>query len=212
MIIKICGLKRKKDITDCCKLGVGFLGFNFYQKSKRYVKPENLKKVICSIPEKTKKIGVFVNSSTEEIRDVVEKRQLDGIQLHGNETLEFCIKIRKIFPDKIIIKAFRINKRLPGNIDKYPVDYFLFDSADDRNFGGTGKTFDWSVLKKLEDKNIKFFVSGGINSKNVKKLFFVVKPSGIDVASGVEKKPGIKDIKKIKSLLKAIKSIIGEQE
>jgi phosphoribosylanthranilate isomerase len=206
MIIKICGLRRKKDIMECYNLGVDFLGFNFYQGSKRYIKPEELEKIIKNVSlNKVKKIGVFVNASIEEITKIVEQCGLDGIQLHGNETLKFCKELRDIFPDKIIIKAFRINKKIPKNIEKYPVDYFLFDSQNTKNFGGSGKTFDWNILKKLENKHIKYFIAGGINPENVKKLFYIVKPFGIDSASGIEKKPGIKDIKKIRALLKAVK-------
>ena len=206
MIIKICGLRRKKDIMECYNLGVDFLGFNFYQGSKRYIKPEELEKIIKNVSlNKVKKIGVFVNASIEEITKIVEQCGLYGIQLHGNETLKFCKELRDIFPDKIIIKAFRINKKIPKNIEKYPVDYFLFDSQNTKNFGGSGKTFDWNILKKLENKHIKYFIAGGINPENVKKLFYIVKPFGIDSASGIEKKPGIKDIKKIRALLKAVK-------
>lgn len=206
MIIKICGLKRKKDIIDCCKSGVNFLGFNFYSKSKRYITPEEFKKITNNVfLNNVKKIGIFVNTPIEQIKKIVDECGLDGIQLHGNESLQFCAEIRNILPDKIIIKAFRINKRLPKNIEKYPVDYFLFDSQNTKNFGGSGKTFDWNILKKLKDKNIKFFVAGGITPKNIKNIFEIIRPFGIDTASGVEKKPGLKDIKKIKTLLKAIK-------
>lgn len=205
MLVKICGFTRKKDIADCRKLGIDFFGFNFYRRSKRYLAPRTAEKILNVSGIETKKIGVFVNPGIKEIGNKIKRYNLSGIQLSGDETPGFCRTVRKNFPDKLLIKAFRIKERPPSNLQKYSVDYFIFDASYKKEFGGTGRTFNWTLLKRLKNKKIKFFIAGGISPANIKELLNVIRPAGIDIASGVETKPGIKNTAEVKKLLKAVK-------
>jgi len=204
--IKICGFTRKKDIKDAIKLRVDYIGINFYPKSKRYISHENAKKILNGIKENIKIIGLFVNEKLKKIEEIVENLNLSGIQLHGDETPNFCLKLKKKFHDKIIIKAIRVKtKNDLKKINNYEeVDFFLLDSFNKNLPGGTGKLINFNLLdKSLPFK--KIFIAGGITPENVKEIIRKFHPYGIDVANGVEKKPGIKDKKKIEKLVKAVK-------
>jgi len=203
MKVKICGITRKEDAIICEKLGIDYLGFNFYSGSKRFIKPESAKFIISEL-KKIKTIGVFVENDLDSIKKIVEFCGLDGIQIHSEQSPVFCNKIKREFPGLIIIQAFRIKSSIPENINDFDADYFIFDSFDERQFGGTGKIFDWKILDKAGEVLKKTFIAGGVNPDNVEKIVFLTNIYGIDVASGVEISPGIKDKNKIKCLLSKI--------
>jgi len=203
MKVKICGITRKEDAIICEKLGIDYLGFNFYSGSKRFIKPESAKFIISEL-KKIKTIGVFVENDLDSIKKIVEFCGLDGIQIHSEQSPVFCNKIKREFPGLIIIQAFRIKSSIPENINDFDADYFIFDSFDERQFGGTGKIFDWKILDKAGEILKKTFIAGGVNPDNVEKIVFLTNIYGIDVASGVEISPGIKDKNKIKCLLSKI--------
>ncbi|MCM8806184.1 MAG: phosphoribosylanthranilate isomerase [Candidatus Omnitrophica bacterium] len=203
MKVKICGITRKEDAIICEKLGIDYLGFNFYSGSKRFIKPESAKFIISEL-KKIKTIGVFVENDLDSIKKIVEFCGLDGIQIHSEQSPVFCNKIKREFPGLIIIQAFRIKGSIPENINDFDADYFIFDSFDERQFGGTGKIFDWKILDKAGEVLKKTFIAGGVNPDNVEKIVFLTNIYGIDVASGVEISPGIKDKNKIKCLLSKI--------
>ena len=203
MKVKICGITRKEDAIICEKLGIDYLGFNFYSGSKRFIKPESAKFIISEL-KKIKTIGVFVENDLDSINKIVEFCGLDGIQIHSEQSPVFCNKIKREFPGLIIIQAFRIKSSIPENINDFDADYFIFDSFDERQFGGTGKIFDWKILDKAGEILKKTFIAGGVNPDNVEKIVFLTNIYGIDVASGVEISPGIKDKNKIKCLLSKI--------
>lgn len=200
MKVKICGITRVQDAQACDLLGVDYIGFNFWQHSKRYIKVKDAKPIIASL-KKAKPIGVFVEKDLEYIKKIVEQCEIAGIQLHGNQSSSFCNKTKKLFPRCMIIQAFRIKDCLPENLKDFAADYFLFDTFSDIEMGGTGTTFNWNILEYLKPFSDRVFIAGGINSENVVKLLSIIKPFAIDVASGVEISPGIKDIEKIKLLL-----------
>ncbi|MGB9641809.1 MAG: phosphoribosylanthranilate isomerase [Candidatus Ratteibacteria bacterium] len=200
MKVKICGITQKKDAEQCDALGVDYLGFNFYRLSKRYILPEKARDII-SILKRAKPIGIFVEQDLDYIKMIVDICHLYGIQIHGTERPEFCYRVRKLFPDQIIIQVFRIKETVPANLRDFDTDYYLFDSFDSASPGGTGKPFNWTVLQKLQPVAQKSFIAGGINPENVGRLIARINAYGIDIASGVEKAPGIKDIEKVKQLL-----------
>ncbi|HOJ31184.1 MAG TPA: phosphoribosylanthranilate isomerase [bacterium] len=210
MKVKICGITQRKDAEQCDALEVDYLGFNFYRLSKRYILPEKARDIIPFL-KRAKPVGVFVEQDLDYIKGIVDMCNLYGIQIHGSENSEFCYRIKKLFPDRMVIQVFRIKETIPSNLNDFDADYYLFDSFDDSSPGGTGKTFDWTVLQKMESIAQRSFIAGGINPENVKALISCVDVYGIDVASGVEKVPGIKDMEKVRQLLVKTKGCVNDK-
>lgn len=203
MKVKICGITQESDALFCEKIGVEYLGFNFFKLSKRYIYPEKAREIISSL-RNAKAIGVFVEPEIDHIEKIVSFCNLSGIQIYADQSVEFCNRIRKFFPKSIVIQAFRIRNTIPENILAFESDYFLFDSFDPEMPGGTGKTFNWDILPLIEPVAHKSFIAGGINPDNIDKLLSSITPFGIDIASGVEKSPGIKDKEKIKKIMERV--------
>tara|TARA_B100001113_G_scaffold202604_1_gene166076 strand:+ start:1114 stop:1737 length:624 start_codon:yes stop_codon:yes gene_type:complete len=198
MKIKICGLKFESNILGLSKLEPDYMGFVFWEKSKRLV--------IGSTPNlsqtKIKKTGVFVNADFEKIKDKVRVHKLEAIQLHGLESPEFCEKIKNLGVE--IIKAFSIDKNFNFNVlEKYELcsDYFLFDTKG-KSPGGNGISFDWEILRNYKYEK-KFFLSGGIGIESInaiKKIKNLSLPLFcVDINSRFELNPGEKNIELIKS-------------
>ena len=198
MKIKICGLKFESNILGLSKLEPDYMGFIFWEKSKRLV--------IDSTPNlsqtKIKKTGVFVNADFEKIKDKVRVHKLEAIQLHGLESPEFCEKIKNLGVE--IIKAFSIDENFNFNVlEKYELcsDYFLFDTKG-KSPGGNGFSFDWEILRNYKYEK-KFFLSGGIGIESInaiKKIKNLSLPVFcVDINSRFELNPGEKNIELIKS-------------
>ncbi len=195
--IKVCGMKEAENIRQLVTLKPDFIGFIFYEKSKRYV-GEDFKIDKLNIDKPIQKTGVFVNASENYILEKVNKYKLDLVQLHGDETPEFC---QKLFLKGIkISKAFQISYdfNFTQLNDYKPVcNYFLFDTKN-KNYGGSGHKFNWEILKKYDNEK-PFFLSGGINLEDVPaiKQLTDLNLFAIDINSKFELKPGLKDIGKI---------------
>ncbi|MCX7698486.1 MAG: phosphoribosylanthranilate isomerase [Candidatus Goldbacteria bacterium] len=202
MLIKICGITNIKDALYAEKFGADIIGMIF-ANSPRKITVLKAKKIIDALKETTKKAGVFVNEDIEKINEIINKLKLDFVQLHGDEPVQYIKKIKKAK----IIKAIRVKNRrqILNDIRKYKntVHLFLFDTYDRKMKGGTGKTFNWNLIKGIK---IPFLVAGGIGCHNVKDVIKRLKPYGIDINSAVERYPGKKDIKKLKLLFKEIKN------
>ena len=204
--IKICGFTRRKDIEDVLKLGIKIIGLNFYPKSSRYLPFREAEKIIKGITG-VLKIGVFVNPEEKLLFEYVRKLKLDGAQLHGNEPPALIKKFKKLFPEKIIIKAIRVkNRDSLKKLKQYKPDFFLLDTYVEEIPGGTGKKLNYSLLEGEKLPWNKIFLAGGITPENVREVIKKFKPYGIDVASGVEIAPGVKDIEKVKKLIKVVSS------
>ena len=198
MKIKICGLKFESNILGLSKLEPDYMGFVFWEKSKRLV--------IGSTPNlsqtKIKKTGVFVNADFEKIKDKVRVHKLKAIQLHGLESPDFCKKIKNLGVE--IIKAFSIDENFNFNVlEKYELcsDYFLFDTKG-KSPGGNGISFDWEILRNYKYEK-KFFLSGGISIESINAIKKIKKLSlplfCVDINSRFELNPGEKNIELIKS-------------
>ena len=207
MKIKICGLKFESNILDLSKLEPDYMGFIFWEKSKRHVKGStpNLSQT------KIKKTGVFVNADVEKIKDKVHIHKLEAIQLHGLESPEFCKKVKNLGVE--IIKAFSIDENFNFNIlEKYELfsDYFLFDTKG-KSPGGNGISFDWEILRNYKYEK-KFFLSGGIGIESInaiKKIKNLDLPLFcVDINSRFELNPGKKNIELIKSFKKKLENEI----
>jgi phosphoribosylanthranilate isomerase len=194
MKLKICGMKFPENILEVNSLQPDFMGFIFWEKSSRYFDGE-----MPMLPKSIKKVGVFVDESFEIIVSKIEKYDLDCVQLHGNESVEFCQKL-KLIPVEII-KVFAVKDEFDFAILKLfegVCDYFLFDTKG-KLPGGNGITFDWNLLKKYPS-NKPFFLSGGIGIEEIKLLKKLNLPVyAIDVNSKFEIEPGLKNIELLKS-------------
>ena len=200
MKLKVCGMKYIDNIKSIGDLKPDYMGFIFYEKSKR-----NFEGIIPELPKGIKKTGVFVNEYMEIVVSLVEEYKLEAIQLHGDESVECIQEIRTHLPKKVeIIKVFGIKDDFDFSaLEPYEneVNYFLFDTKG-KERGGNGVKFDWSVLKKYPFSK-PFFLSGGIGLKDVQEIQ-KIKNTGlpiyaVDVNSKFEKKPGFKNIKEVKN-------------
>jgi phosphoribosylanthranilate isomerase len=201
MKVKICGLRNEQDALFAAKNGADAIGFVFAE-SKREISPLVARKIISKLPKETKKVGVFVNPSKELIHEIVETTGIDYVQLHGNETPEFCHSIP--YP---VIKALSIqSKEDLQKIHEYSCDFVLLDGPKGKYHGGNGISFDWSMLSTFDFKHKKAILAGGLNPENVKAAIANTSVFMVDVSSGVET-DGEKDLIKIKDFLTAVKSV-----
>jgi len=201
MLVKVCGTADQEFLHRIDEMQIDFIGFIFYQRSKRCIADKIPANQILSISKHIKKVGVFVNEKIENIIDIANNYHLDFIQLHGDEDISFVNQLSK---KTQIIKAFRIDKDFKfEKITPYESDcaYFLFDTRD-QLYGGTGKKFKWELLQNYKG-NTPFFLSGGITPKDTQQIIEFNHPMfmGIDINSGFEIEPGVKDINRIKIFL-----------
>jgi len=206
MKIKVCGLKYINNIKPIIQQSPDYIGFIFYKGSKRYIGDQHHLSSFISTIKEVKKVGVFVNETSENIISYIKEYDLDLIQLHGNETPDDCEKIRKYFP---VIKSFPFASSFDFNILKNYLDacdYFLFD-APSKKYGGSGRPFDWKLLNNYTLEK-GFFLSGGIGLENANELKQLRHTSliGVDINSKFEIAPGLKNINKIKSFIHEIRN------
>lgn len=203
MKIKVCGLKNYENISNVIMAGADHVGFIFYKGSPRYFNDSLTFDEIRAI--KAKKVGVFVNEKIYSVLDKVAHYDLDLVQLHGNESPDECLELRKYVKT---IKSFGVDENFDFSLledYKDTVDYFLFDTRSS-DHGGSGKTFDHRLLEKYE-LNIPFFLSGGISlehSQSIRNLK-LKQLIGVDLNSKFENSPGIKEASKIKQFIKQLK-------
>jgi phosphoribosylanthranilate isomerase len=200
--VKICGITRVQDARLAEKLGAYALGFNFYEKSPRAVSPADAWKIRKSLHLTTEAVGVFVNWKPEVIMYLAHALQLDAVQLHGDETPKQLAYLEDDLP---VIKAFRVGPDFSmSSFKKFRgASFFLLDAATNNKFGGTGKTFDWSVAKKAAQSK-KIILAGGLTPENVAEAILAIRPYAVDVASGVESRPGKKDPGKLRAFFSEV--------
>ena len=201
--IKICGMRDHSNILQVAALGPQYMGFIFYDKSPRFV-GESFS-LPPSLPSSIKKVGVFVNESTTVIADRGSSTGFDFVQLHGNETADQCASLKDT--GLKVIKVFSVDEDFEfrnTNPYKRHVEFFLFDTKG-KLYGGNAKTFNWELLKKY-DQEVPFFLSGGLSPANIAQLGDVSNMNlhALDLNSGVELSPGMKNIEKVDAVLTAI--------
>ena len=221
MKLKICGMKYVENMQQVAALQPDYLGFIFYEKSKR-----NFEGIIPDLPKSIKKTGVFVNELPEILVSLVDEYQLQAIQLHGDESVEYIQQLKKLFAERLeempaklksktkpveIIKVFGIKDTFDFSVLKEyenEVDFFLFDTKG-KERGGNGVTFDWTVLEGYDSKK-PFFLSGGIGVEEVDEVHKILKTNlpvyALDVNSRFETKPGVKSIDQLKTFITKIGS------
>jgi phosphoribosylanthranilate isomerase len=197
---KICGITNLSDAQAAAVHGASAIGFIFYEKSSRAISIEDAKFISRHLSNDISKVGVFVNHDKAFIEKAIRSASLNIIQLHGDETPGFCKQF-----EVPVLKALRIKDKASLSVmDQYNVAGFLLDTFSTKQYGGTGETFDWSLLNgKLETPII---LSGGLNPDNILDAIDSVNPAAIDVNSGVEISPGKKDHQKINLLFENLKN------
>ena len=205
MLTKVCGLKETKIINCCETNNVNFFGLIFYEKSPRYISLNKAKKLIdFSKKKQVKPVAVFYNENIEKVKSYIEYLNLKFIQLHGEEDDQYLGQIKKNFNINII-KSLSVRSKIDlKKVQNYQNnDYFLLDYKPKKNDlpGGNAKQFDWSILSDFSIEK-PWFISGGININNINKIKNYSNPDGIDLSSGVEDVPGIKNERLINNLFK----------
>jgi phosphoribosylanthranilate isomerase len=202
--VKICGLTNHEDASAAIDMGADILGFNFYPDSPRFVQPEKAVEIINKLPAFIDIAGIFVNSAHEQIKEVMEGCKLDWVQLHGDESPEFCRSFLSL--DVKTMKALRVKDKSDiKKAESYFTDAILLDAFSPEKYGGTGMSFDWNILGHI-DKRV--FLAGGINPDNAAEAV-ELGVYGIDVCSGIESEPGRKDHNKMKKLFDNIQHLRG---
>jgi phosphoribosylanthranilate isomerase len=189
--VKICGVTNVKDATACAELGASMIGFNFYPQSPRYIEPELARRIIDAIPSGVCAVGVFVDASVEEIRSTAEATRIRCVQLHGRTSPDICSELAHEFR---VIRAFSTGPLFrPEEISRFGDCDVLIDAHHPNLRGGTGLTCDWLAARTTRSFARFLILSGGLTKQNVGQAIATVAPHAVDVCSGVESAPGIKD-------------------
>lgn len=204
--VKICGITNLEDALISINRGADILGFIMYSKSKRYIKPIDVRHITSQLPPFISKVGVFVNENPRNVLEILSYAHLDYAQLHGDETPEDC---EYVGPERVI-KVFRFKNIEEINIIENYIDKvkaILLDTYSSRVYGGTGEPFDWNIAKAVKERypELPIILSGGLKPENVREAISIVNPYCVDVSSGVEKAPGRKDPQKISEFIKIAK-------
>lgn len=200
--VKICGITNLEDALASLFSGADAIGFVFYKKSPRFIKPLKARNISRILPKKILRVGVFVDEKVANVKKIAKACKLNMLQFHGREDAQYC----KRFKGYKVIKAFRVNGTIDlSKIREYKTFGRLFDTYSKDKAGGTGKKFSWNLLRNADKISGQVFLSGGLTYLNVKEAVKKLHPDWVDVSSGVESAPGKKDHKKIKKFIEALK-------
>lgn len=198
--VKICGIRSLEDAEAAVYAGADALGFNFWPRSPRYIRPGAAGEIIAALAPFVASVGVFVNEAQQTIERIASDLRLDAVQLHGDESPEFCASITTVKT----IKALRVSEGFePQSVKRYRANMILLDAGLAGSYGGTGTTFDWSIAVECA-RLVPIILAGGLTADNVAEAIATVRPAAIDVCSGVEAEPGRKDPNRLRSLMLAV--------
>jgi len=202
--IKICGLTSLEDAKACVELGADMIGLNFYPQSSRYSEPQRARKIVEALAGSVRAVGVFVDASAEEIRSTAKRAGIESVQLHGDFSAETCRELAREFR---VIRAFSTDGRFqPEDAGSFPDCDVLLDSHHAELRGGTGLTCDWPAARATLPFARFLILSGGLNAQNVGQAIATVAPHAVDVCSGVESAPGVKDYRTIEKFIAAVRT------
>jgi phosphoribosylanthranilate isomerase len=199
--VKICGITRIEDAVVASDLGAFALGFVFWPQSPRCIGEEAARAIVDSLPAEVLKVGVFVNQPLDDVRRITAAASLNVVQLHGDETVEIIRGIdRPVFKSVAVTETFDLDQldALPDEVTA------LLDAHDPVSRGGTGRTIDWSVAAAAAARR-PVILSGGLTPANVRRAIDVVRPFAVDVSSGVEQAPGVKDPDRLRAFFDAVR-------
>lgn len=200
--IKICGMKSVEDALCAASAGANAIGFIFHKMSLRYLSPPKAREIIGHLPSEIVKVGVFVNENPDEIKRIIDLCGLDLIQLHGDESPRYCA----LFGPSLVIKAvFLRTEDDLLSLGRYRVRAFLADARDKDRYGGTGKKSDWTLAAKAAE-NYSLVLAGGLNEENIAGAIKAVSPRAVDINSGIEISPGVKDHERMRRIIAVAKN------
>ena len=204
-LVKICGITNLEDALAAVDAGADALGFNFYPRSPRYISPADAREIIDRLPPTVLRVGVFVNEELQSLLRVVSEANLTAVQLHGDETPEYC----KQLGGKYVIKAFGATKTFDWSAaGRYDVEAIMLDSKDEVLYGGTGRVFDWTVAQR-EGQSVKsvakLFLAGGLSPENVTAAIETVRPYAVDACSSLETTFGKKNHERVRAFINAVR-------
>ncbi|MBI5252557.1 MAG: phosphoribosylanthranilate isomerase [Desulfomonile tiedjei] len=208
--VKICGITRIQDAGAAVAAGAHALGFVFYERSPRYITPESAGAIVNTLPPFVTSVGVFVNASREQVEEIASISGIQAIQLHGDEKPEDCLGYCRP-----VIKAFRVKAMSDLLLmSEFRTSGTLIDAAIPGQWGGTGQVLDWNSAAEFLDRDDKdlrrrLILAGGLNPENIGNAIRIVRPFAVDVSSGVEDQPGIKNDTKIKELMHAVHNTVS---
>jgi len=203
--VKICGITNLEDALMAVEAGADALGFVFFQGSSRYISPEEAAAVIRLLPPFVQTVGLFVNEDIATVNLIAERCGIDIVQLHGEETPEYCVTVKRR-----VIKAFRVKDASTlDDLTNYRVAGYLLDAWSSSAPGGTGTTFNWDIAAKAAVSH-RIILAGGLTPENVTGAIEAVKPYAVDVSSGVEAAPGKKEREKVMSFIRNARSQLHE--
>jgi phosphoribosylanthranilate isomerase len=202
--IKICGVTTANDARVCVELGADMIGFNFYPASPRYVEPTLVRGIVDALPARTCAVGVFVDADPAEIRKVAKTAGVRCVQLHGHTTPELCNELAREFR---VIRALSTDTRFePEHAAVFPECDVLIDAYHPELRGGTGQTCDWSAARAAVRYTRFLILSGGLDAQNVGRAIAAVTPHAVDVCSGIESAPGVKDHRALEQFIRAVRA------
>jgi phosphoribosylanthranilate isomerase len=203
--VKICGITNWSDARGAVEAGADFLGFNFYRESSRYIAPVAARRIVQRLPEKVASVGVFVNEAEPHMLAIARRVGLDYVQLHGDETAEVVSRMRRSIR---VIKAIRVRESFHvAELANFKgASSILLDGFDAQLRGGTGKSFNWKLAKSAGRKR-QIFLAGGLTPENAAEAVSAARPFAIDVCSGVESRPGKKDVARMRALVAAVRPL-----
>ena len=202
--IKICGVTNENDARACVELGADMIGFNFFRRSPRHIEPAAVRQIIEQIPHRVCAVGVFVDADAEEIRNAATLAGIRCVQLHGETTPRACSGLARDFR---VIRAFRTDPRFrPEQATAFRDCDVLIDAYHPELRGGTGETCDWSAARAAMRYTRFLILSGGLNAQNVGQAIAAVTPHAVDVCSGIENAPGVKDHRALEQFISAVRA------
>jgi len=202
-LVKICGITNLDDALAALDAGADALGFNFYPRSPRYIKPETAGRIIENVPDEVLTVGVFVNEALAVVEKTTSVAGISAIQLHGTESPEYC----KALEGRYLIKVFATGSEFkPETVLDYQVKAIMLDAYDGKTFGGSGKLSDWSIARKTRELFPALFLAGGLSAENVSEAIDRVNPYAVDACSQLENEPGQKDHARVRDFVAAVRA------
>jgi phosphoribosylanthranilate isomerase len=211
--IKICGITNFADARAAVDAGADMLGFNFFRPSPRFIEPHHARDIITRLRTELGEqplivVGVFVDDpSPASLVRIATTTGVDAVQLHGDESIEYCRRLKELQPDLIVIKVLRAGDEFePAGAARYEVDAIMLDSFHSELRGGTGRVFDWRVGRLTREFVPQLFLAGGLSPENVAQAIAEVRPDVVDACSSIESSPGRKDAELMKAFVSAVRS------
>ena len=208
LFVKICGITRIQDAELAAELGASALGFLFWPNSPRCVAAESVQLMTANVASNVLKVGVFVDQPVAEVAQLIQDAGLDVAQLHGHESPEYCRQLKEQLGEfergRTVFKSVAISDDGSPAVDAFDPDVVLLvDAHDPARFGGTGKTVNWDSARVIAATR-RTILAGGLNAANIKLAVRSVRPYGVDISSGVEAAPGVKDPNRLRTLFEAL--------